>query len=267
MKVEIDLKKSIEENASLYFERGKRAKQKLAGLEKAVEQISRQLEALEQKKSEKKTVAPIKKRKREWFERYHWFFTSDGLLVIGGKDAKQNEEIVKKQMEPSDLYFHADVFGAPHCILKTKNNSAPEQSMKEAAVFAAVFSKAWDSNASMADVYSVLPEQVSKEAPSGESIGKGAFMIYGERKWFKRTALSFAIGVEKLGLEARIISCPESAVKKHALAFVLLKQGSDKKSDAAKKILNLLQKKVPPVRLDLDEVVQMLPNGGIKIVF
>ena len=138
--------------------------------------------------------------------------------------------------------------------------------MKEAAQFAVVFSRAWQSNAAVADVYSALPEQVSKEAPSGESIGKGAFMIYGERKWFKRIPLSFAIGLEKIDDSFRVISGPESAIKKHAIAFVALQQGNDKKSDAAKKILALLRKKLPEAAIDLDEIVSMLPNGGIKIV-
>lgn len=137
--------------------------------------------------------------------------------------------------------------------------------MREAAVFAAVFSRAWQSNAPMADVYSVLPEQVSKEAPSGESIGKGAFMIYGERNWFRRTALSFAIGIEKTGDGFRVISGPESAVKKNALVFLKILQGEGKKSDVAKNIFNLLRKKAPEAILDLDEIVSMLPNGGLKV--
>ncbi len=269
MRVEIDLKKSVEENASAYFEKSKKAKQKLIGLGKAVEQLNLQLAGLEQKKSARDAKAiAIKKRKRAWFEQYRWFFSSDGFLVIGGKDAKQNDEIVKKRLEATDVYFHADVFGALHCILKSADNSAPEASMKEAAQFAAAFSRAWQSNAAQADVYSVLPSQVSKEAPTGEALGKGAFMIYGERKWFKRTALSLALGIEKTEDKAfRIISGPESAVKKHALAFVSLKQGADKKSDAAKKILSIFQKKLPGAHcVDLDEILQMLPGDGIKVI-
>jgi predicted ribosome quality control (RQC) complex YloA/Tae2 family protein len=264
MKVELDLNKSVEENASVFFEKSKKAKAKLSGLQKAITIVQEQIVSVEQKQS-LKAVSLVKKRKRDWFEQYHWFFTSDGFLVIGGKDAKQNEEIVKKQMEQSDLYFHADVFGAPHCILKTTDNSAPEQSLQEAAIFAAVFSRAWQSSSPLADVYSVKPEQVSKQAPSGEAIGKGAFMIYGERNWFKRTQLSIAIGAERLNENFRIISGPESAVSKHSVAFVLLQQGNAKKSDAAKKIKSILEKKLSAV-LDLDEIVQALPNGEFKIL-
>lgn len=266
MKVELDLNKGIEKNAEAFFEKSKKARQKLSRLQQAMKHLDEQILQVEQKSPGTKTLVPEKRRKRDWFERFHWFFTSDGLLAIGGKDAKQNEEIVKKQMEPSDIYFHADVFGAPHCILKAKKNIAPEQSMNETALFAAVFSRAWQSAAPIADVYSVLPEQVSKEAPSGESIGKGAFMIYGERKWFKRLQLSFALGAEKINEGYRIISGPESSVRNCTSAFVLLSQGEDKKSDAAKKIRNVLQKKLPDAQLDLDEIVQVMPNGEFRII-
>jgi len=46
-------------------------------------------------------------------------------------------------MEETDVYFHADISGAAHTVMKSKENSAPEHSLKEAAQFAAVFSKAW----------------------------------------------------------------------------------------------------------------------------
>ncbi len=266
MLVEIDLKKSVEQNAAFFFDKSKKARQKLASLEKAIVQMELQIALLDKKQTEKQAITPIKKRKKQWFEQFHWFFSSDCYLVIGGKDAKQNEEIVKSRMEKTDLFFHADIFGAPHCILKSSNNFAPEQSLKEAAQFAVVFSRAWQSNAALANVYSVLPEQVSKQAPSGESIGKGAFMVYGERKWFKHTQLSIAIGLEKIEGSFRVISGPESAIKKHAIAFVALQQGNEKKSDAAKKILALLRKKVSEAAIDLDEIMQMLPNGRMKVV-
>jgi hypothetical protein len=34
-------------------------------------------------------------RKPHWFERFHWFISSENYLVISGRDAQQNELIVK----------------------------------------------------------------------------------------------------------------------------------------------------------------------------
>ena len=36
--------------------------------------------------------------KKLWYHRFRWFVTSDGVVVLGGRDASQNEELVKKYM-------------------------------------------------------------------------------------------------------------------------------------------------------------------------
>jgi predicted ribosome quality control (RQC) complex YloA/Tae2 family protein len=35
-------------------------------------------------------------RKAAWYERFHWFISSENYLVISGHDAQQNELIVKR---------------------------------------------------------------------------------------------------------------------------------------------------------------------------
>jgi hypothetical protein len=35
-------------------------------------------------------------RKPAWYERFHWFISSENYLVISGRDAQQNELIVKR---------------------------------------------------------------------------------------------------------------------------------------------------------------------------
>ncbi len=266
MKVKIDLKKSLQQNASLYFDKSKKAKKKLAGLEKAVGDMKKKSDKLKrQEEFREKEAEIVKKRKRRWFEKFHWFFSSDGFLVIGGKDAKSNEVVVKRHMEEPDLYFHADIQGAPHVILKSKDNPAPGKTLKEAAQFAAIFSKAWKEALSSIDVYSVIPKQVSKKAPTGEAIGAGAFMIYGKRRWFKKTPLDFAIGVKEEDENYVIISGPLSAIKKHSLVFVQLRQGKQSKGETAKKLKAIFEKKLGKKNIiDLDELISMLPAGGLK---
>jgi len=267
--VEFDLNKSIEENAARYFELSKEARKKILGIGKAID-IQKQRDAQRERKdaesaklAEKKT-APAKKK---WFQHYRWFFTSDGLLVIGGKDAHSNEDVVKKRMGKNDVYFHADVFGAPHCFiqaperLKGKIFAPPEQSLKEAAQFAVTFSKAWEEGRAQADAYSVKPEQVSKRAQSGEHLGTGAFMIYGERNWFRKSALSCAIGFHPR--EKALMCAPLSAVKKHCQFFFELAQGSLNKNDAAKKLKEVFDKK--GFVFPLEDFVSALPSGGFNL--
>ncbi len=265
MKIEIDLNKNLNENASLYFEKSKKAKKKLKGLEKAVKDTGKKLKELEEKDEAKEKKVLVKKRKKQWFEKFHWFYTSDNLLAIAGRDVKSNEELIKKHLEKDDLYFHAEIPGSPHCILKTKKNSAPQNSMQETAEFVASFSRAWSSGLSSVDVYSVLPEQVSKKAPAGESMKTGSFMIYGNRNWFKKTGLNFAIGIKKEEKELIVVSGAEDAVKKHAEVFFRITQGKDSKGITAKKLKKLFESKLDAI-VDLDEIISMLPSGESEIV-
>ncbi|MBI4053576.1 MAG: DUF814 domain-containing protein [Candidatus Diapherotrites archaeon] len=269
MRLKLSLSKSLQQNASDYFGRGKAAKKKLEGLAEAESAIRDRIAALEKKtlglSAESGRLVPSRKRKKEWFEAFHWFFSSDNFLVIGGRDAKSNETAIKKHMLPADVFFHAEVFGAPHCIVKCESGNAPRQTLEEAAIFAASFSKAWEQKLSSVDVYSASPEQVSKSAKSGESIGKGAFMVYGDRQWFRKTPIGLSIGVEKTDGGLRVVSGPGAAVKKHAAFSVLLRQGAMQKSDCAKKILSEFEKKFGRKCVALDEIMSMLPNGGIEV--
>jgi predicted ribosome quality control (RQC) complex YloA/Tae2 family protein len=264
MRIEIDLNKSLNENASLYFEKAKKSKKKLEGLKKALRNTSKKLTELKSQKEERKTIL-FKKRKKKWFEKFHWFITSDGLLAIAGRDTTSNEELIKKYMEKEDLYFHAEIYGSPHCILKTRNNSASLTSMKETAEFVASFSKAWKSGLSYVDVYSVLPEQVSKKTPSGESMKTGSFMVYGKRRWFKKTQLNFGIGIKEEQGTFIVISGSFSAIKKHSLVCFKVIQGKESKGATAKKLKELFEKKIQGA-IDLDEIISMLPSGNSEVV-
>lgn len=266
MKVEIDLRKSLEENANAYFEKSKKARLKLKGLEKAVGEMQEKIKKMEvgrelkeeneiKEKTEGKNL--IKKRSKEWFEKFHWFYTSEGLLCIAGKDRQSNEQLVKKHLQEKDLYFHAEITGASHCVLKEGQNAGRE-SLKEAAQFAGVWSKAWQQGLQAIDVYSAKPRQVSKKAPSGESIATGAFMIYGKREWFKKTELEIAVGIDE---KERVISGAKKAVENHSkVQAVILKPGSEGKSEIAKKLQKIFEKKLQSA--ELDEIIAVIPANS-----
>ncbi len=266
MKVEIDLRKSLNENASDYFNRAKKLKNKIHGLQIALQETQKKAEMLrrrEQQQMQRKERIPEKRREREWYEKFHWFFSSDNYLVIAGRDAASNELLVKKYMEPSDVYFHSDIQGAAHCIIKSTNNKAPEATLQEAAQFAAVFSKAWALGIAAVDVYSVAPGQVSKSAKSGEYLSKGAFAISGNREWYKKVKMELGVGVRKEKDSYVIVSGPAPATEKHSIAFVRIAQDSLNRNDLAKHIKSALEKKIEKFgALSLDEINSMLPGGG-----
>ncbi|OIO25993.1 hypothetical protein COX85_01505 [Candidatus Micrarchaeota archaeon CG_4_10_14_0_2_um_filter_55_9] len=176
----LDPQKTAHQNASDYFEKAKKFERKAAGARASLN-----------KGLKKKAKSRKQPKKAKWFEEFHWFHTSNGLLCVAGRDAKQNELLVAKHLTGEDLFFHADVHGAPATILKN-GRSAAEQDLGEAAQWACIYSRAWKGGLLVADAYCVPKEQVSKYSP-GEFVGKGAFMIYGERKWFRNVPLKLKL--------------------------------------------------------------------------
>ena len=50
----------------------------------------------EKAKKEAKAASPLRKDKKEWYDKFLWFFSSEGFLCIAGRDAATNEVVVKK---------------------------------------------------------------------------------------------------------------------------------------------------------------------------
>ncbi|NPA22344.1 MAG: DUF814 domain-containing protein [Candidatus Micrarchaeota archaeon] len=197
MKIKLFRDLSVYENAAYYFEKAKKLKKKLQGMYKALEELDKKIEEARQEiKRQQEQLERAKKHveKQEWYERFNWSFTSEGKLVLIGKDAPQNEVLVRRYLEPKDLFFHADIQGASTVILK-KGQEASERELLEAAQLAASYSRAWKEGLTTVNVYAVKPEQV-KKASQGEYLGTGGFLIVGERKWFKHTPLGLKIGLK-----------------------------------------------------------------------
>jgi predicted ribosome quality control (RQC) complex YloA/Tae2 family protein len=260
MRITINLKKSIEQNAAEYFEKAKKLRKKIAGARKITEEQRKKLNELLKKKSaeierEKQREEYLRTKKqrkaeRAWYEKFHWFFTSEGFLVIGGKDATTNEIVVKKHVENDDLVFHTDEPGSPFVVLKCKGKCG-QVSINEAAQECAVYSRAWKRGFSPS-VFYVGPEQVTKEAKSGEFVPRGAFMIYGQRNYVREFGMQIAIGITK---EGKIIGGPVTAVEKQSEKYEIVNPGDTKKTDLAKKI----QKKIGG---ELDDIAGFLPGDG-----
>ena len=265
--VELEIKKNIHENADSYYERAKKAREKADGVKRAIEATLREMERVEEK-LERKLVTSVKvRRKREWYENYRWFFTSEGFLVIGGRTAEMNEEIVSKHLESRDLFFHTQTPGAPAVILKD-GQEAGEISIREAAEFAATYSALWKEEKHAGEVYYVLPEQVSKTAKPGEYLPKGSFYITGKRNYLT-VELNCAIGVDLESL--RVIGGPVTAVKNQADYYVELEIGGKEHNELgveiARKLLEMAGEEKHIVRAVAtpDEIMKFLPPGRARI--
>nr|MDO8118599.1 NFACT family protein [Candidatus Sigynarchaeota archaeon] len=201
--IPLDIRISLKQNINKYFyDKSKKAKRKIPGAKQTIERV-RALVEKEREEARIQEDAPIqkfKKRHKEWFEKFRWFYSSDKYLVIGGRDASSNEIIYAKYMEKNDLFFHSDAPGAPVVVVKNKQNreinDIPLQTIREAASFGVSYSRSWKESLNSADIYHVTPDQVSKTPPAGEYLPKGSFVIRGDRDYFRNVKLEIAIGVK-----------------------------------------------------------------------
>ena len=120
--------------------------------------------------------------------------------------------------------------GSPFFVVKTENREAGEQTMEEAGIATASFSRAWRLGMTNAETFSAKPSQLSKTARAGEYVERGAFVISGRIKT-RVTAIGLAVGMTADGL---VMCGPVQAARKNCAKTVVIRQGSQKTSDAAK---------------------------------
>jgi predicted ribosome quality control (RQC) complex YloA/Tae2 family protein len=259
----LDLCLSSFENASRSYKTCKKLTEKAAGAREAVLRTEGELNELVLR-DVSKVAAPImrKRRKIKWFERFKWFISSDGVLVIAGRDTATNQEVVEKHVQPGDRYLHADIFGAPHVVVKAAGKEISEITLREAAEFAAIHSRAWREGLGSLKVFWAFPEQVSRQAPSGEYLPRGSYIIRGKRNFLK-VQMDAAVGIVTLDDEKFVVCGPPSAVKNHSKIVVPVVSGPIKKSDLAKKVQARL--KASGEEVSIDELMRALPSGKGQI--
>ncbi len=256
--VKIFVHETHEQNVGRYYDLIKKFKKKKTGALAAMER------RIVRKPSRKTQIIAQKKR---WFHRFRWFYTSDNVLVIGGRDASQNEELVKRYMEGGDTFVHADVHGGSVVIVK-----GPTAHMDEVAQFAASYSNAWKAGHFAAEVYAARPDQVSKTPESGEFVARGAFIIRGERTYYRSVPLAVEIGLQ-LAPEAAVVGGPPSAVGGRVKVSVTLQPGTFEPNDTAKKVVRTLRQQLGEDEwkslkniLNTEAVAAFVPPGGSDIL-
>lgn len=267
MEIEISLKEPVLHSAQEYYKKYKETKKKLGGLRIAIAQTEKKLQNLSAKKIVAKEV--FEKKKLCWFEKFHWGFSKNNLLILAGRDSQSNEDLVKQHLEKKDLLFHSTIQGSAHVILKD-GNEADKEDLEDAALFASVYSKGWSMGYSSVDVYFVYPDQVSKTPQTGEYLEKGSFVIRGEKNFFKKVQMVLSLGIcdlkkfYKEGEGKRIFVGRESTLTKKGIGIcATVIPGKEKKGDVAKSIYNKIQ--ALEKTITLDEVLQALPPGTMEI--
>ena len=294
----------VEKNADRLYTEAKRIEEKKEGAEQAIENTRAELEAIRERREQweaddqpeeeqeaadedgeepeaidwlSRSSVPIRKSE-QWYEDYRWFHTSDGFLVIGGRNADENEEIVKKYLSRGDLFFHTQAHGGPATVLKATGPSeaydegieVPDRSKEEAAQFAVSYSSIWKEGKYAADAYMVDHDQVSKTPESGEFLEKGGFAIRGDRTYFEDTPVGVAVGIT-CEPETRVIGGPPEPIRERAAAVIEVEPGKYAQNDIAKRLYrefrnrfadeSFVRKVASP-----DLIQEFLPPGGSTMV-
>ena len=300
-RVELEADAGVEVNADRLYGEAKRIEEKMEGAKEAVESTRAELAAVKERKAEweaadgdpraeeddedgeeppeidwlSRASVPIRSPD-DWYQRFRWFHTSDGYLVIGGRNADQNEELVKKYMGKYDRFFHTQAHGGPVALLKAAGPSEsadpvdwPEETLREAAQFAVSYSSDWKDGRGAGDAYMVEPDQVSKTPESGEYIEKGSFVIRGERTYFEDVPCRVAVGIQCEPV-TRAIGGPPSAITDRAETTVTLEPGMYAQNDAAMMVYRELKERFADQSFvrkvaSADQLQEFLPPGGSEI--
>jgi len=285
--VELDFRKSAGENAAACYDGSRSAREKLARAGRAMKTKMDEMESMEDVSAKEKAPPSGKQAmtRKKWYESFRWFISSGGFLIVAGKDADTNEDLVKRHTEEGDMIFHSDIQGSAFVVMKAKppeggrfaglaqGREFPEDAKREASQVAAALSKAWSRGLGSVDVYAVRPSQLSKAPPSGMSLPKGSFMVYGQREWFRGTPVKISIGVVIDAAQGRteVMSGPEAAIRSLARQPISIQPGEIQAKELAREIKSILLNKSsledrPLIaKISLDDIQKLIPSGKGQI--
>jgi len=291
--VTLEASKTVHQNAQRYFEEARTQKNKAKGAKEALRKTERSRNTAEKKAAKEAASGKLKGRKRArrfWFEKYRWAVVSGGHLLIGGKDAKGNDVLVRKHLSSNDLYFHADLHGAPSCSLKLKDGLIPSSSQQgivpegvaslqisqtlgegfedarelgdsiisEAAQISVCWSRAWGSGGAAATAFHARSSQVSKTTETGESLARGSFVVRGERSWHRDTPLEIAIGLAVVNGVPLPVSGVPKVISEMCHRWAKVVPGREKKDSVANRISK-------STGLGQEDLLSCLPPGGCSV--
>ncbi len=267
-KIKINTDSPLQSIASVLFNQAKKQSGAINSIQAIKEKTEKKLKKFQnQTEAERNLEVVTEIRKKNWFERYRWFMTTDGFLTIGGRDAASNSAVIRKHLDKNDKVFHGDIFGSPFFILKDAEN-VPDTTMNEIAHATVCFSRAWREALYGVSAYWVLPDQVKKSAPSGEFLPKGSFTIEGQRNFIKSDTLKLAVGIIRLEDNDHVLTCgPPEAIKKNSICYAIIEPNGSEMAECAKKIRLEFLKIFEDItrKINVDEFVRALPAGKSQI--
>jgi predicted ribosome quality control (RQC) complex YloA/Tae2 family protein len=264
--------------ASLLYSRAKEMERGSASIDEAKAMLLTQIDKLRNQTDLIHSRIVINQHvSKEWYERYRWFITSDGLLAVGGRDSSSNSALVRKHLTEQDIVFHAEIYGSPFFIIKNSAGIGEiEKSLHQVAQATVSFSRGWKDGLYSADAYWVNADQIKKGAPTGQFLPKGSFVIEGKRNYVKGVEIRLALGIMQKDNNGYTLFCgPADAIKKRSLIYSILVPGGSDPANIAKKIKSEFVRESGDDNelagfiksLSVDEFVRTIPYGKSKISF
>lgn len=84
--------------------------------------------------------------------KFREFKTKNGTLVLAGKNAENNEELVA-QAGKNEIVLHTAKPGSPFVNIKSKKGNPDKEEIKESAIFCALKSHDWRDNKADVEVH------------------------------------------------------------------------------------------------------------------
>lgn len=115
----------------------------------------------------------IKKQKEQKLKPKQ-YISDDGFTILVGRNNLQNDQLTLKDSNGRDMWFHTKNIPGSHTVVVCDGKEIPESTLNQAAVIAAVNSKASDSSQVPVDYTSI--KNVKK--PKGAKPGKVIYVSY-----------------------------------------------------------------------------------------
>jgi hypothetical protein len=185
------------------------------------------------------------------YKKYKWFYTSSDKLVVGGKNAKQNDELLKKvqKMKGNFYIMHTSHPGSPFSAIISDPKTVKKTDLEECAIFTGAFSRAWKKGMKKTKIHIFRKNQISKE----KNMKEGMWGVSGNIK--KMTVeLKLALTKQKRTLRAVPLKSSNNT----------LLEITPGKIDKEKMFLTI-KKAIKNSKLEKEEFMAALPAGGIRI--
>jgi len=184
------------------------------------------------------------------YHNYRWFFTSDNVLVVGGKSDEQNEIVLSEFLKPNYTIAHTTLPGSPFMVIQS--DKPGKKDIEETAIFCACFSQQWKHGKKTIEIDIFKGEQIYKT----KSMKTGTFGVKGGKRTMK-VRPELVLGIQNGKLRA----VPKTT---NLEVLAIIKQGNLSKEDAAIKISKIIKDKYH-FPISKEEILSAIPSDKLSV--